>query len=168
VNAGPVRESIRDLRPGDLEAAYRLDQTCFEDGIAYTRGQIRDFLTRDGALALAVDAEDGSLAAFAIGHVAGSRGHVVTIDIAAPRRRHGLGHRLLAELKVRMAAAGARDVRLEVDKRNEGAIRFYERMGFRATRTLPDYYGAGLDGLRMTRRLERIRPGSRTAPSSAR
>ena len=154
MKAGPVTEAIRDLRPGDLEAAYRLDQTCFEESIAYTRGQIRDFLTRDGAIALAADAPDGSLAAFAIGHVAGSRGHVVTIDIATPHRRQGLGQRLLSELKARMAAGGAREVRLEVDKRNLTAIRFYERMGFRATRTLPDYYGAGLDGLRMTRRLE--------------
>ncbi len=160
--------AIRELAPDDLEEAYLLDQTCFEDGIAYTRGQIRDFLTREGAIALAADREDGSLAAFAIGHVAGSRGHVVTIDIAASHRRHGLGRRLLSELKGRMAAAGAREVRLEVDKRNDAAIRFYERMGFRATRTLPDYYGAGLDGLRMTRRLERVRPGSRTAPSSSR
>lgn len=168
MSAGSTTEAIRDLRPADLEEAYRLDQTCFEEGIAYTRGQIRDFLTRDGAIALAADAEGGSLAAFAIGHVAGSRGHVVTIDIAASHRRHGLGQRLLSQLKARMAAAGAREVRLEVDKRNEGAIRFYERMGFRAVRTLRDYYGAGFDGLRMTRRLERVRPGSRTAPSSAR
>lgn len=160
--------AIRELLPADLEEAYILDQTCFEDGIAYTRGQIRDFLTREGAIALAADAEEGRLAAFAIGHVAGSRGHVVTIDIAAPYRRHGLGRRMLSELKARMGAAGAREVRLEVDKRNTAAIRFYERMGFRSTRTLPDYYGAGLDGLRMTRRLERVRPGSRTAPSSSR
>ncbi len=159
---------IRDLRPEDLEDAYLLDQSCFEDGIAYTRGQIRDFLTREGAMALAADGGDGTLAAFAIGHVAGSRGHVVTIDIAAEFRRHGLGRRLLSELKSRMAAAGAREVRLEVDKRNEAAVRFYLEMGFRATRTLPDYYGAGLDGLRMTRRLDRIRPGSRTVPSSSR
>ncbi len=153
MTAGPDDDSIRDLRPGDLEEAYRLDQSCFEEGIAYTRGQIRDFLTRDGAIALAADGDDGSLAAFAIGHAAGSRGHVVTIDIAASHRRRGLGQRLLSELKARMAASGVREVRLEVDKRNTHAIRFYEKMGFRSTRTLPDYYGAGLDGLRMTRRL---------------
>ena len=160
--AGEGRPSfaIRDYRPADLEAAYRLDQPCFEEGISYTRGQIRGFLAREGAIALVVDEpsppggnDEGALAAFAIGHVAGRRGHVVTIDIAASARRRGLGRQVLEELLTRMARAGAREVRLEVDARNRNAIRFYEGMGFRTARTLPNYYGAELDGLRMTRRL---------------
>jgi ribosomal-protein-alanine N-acetyltransferase len=155
---------VRDFRPQDLEAAYRLDQQCFEPGIAYTRGQIRAFLEGEGAMALVAEGRDG-LVAFAIGHAAGSRGHVVTIDIERGERRRGLGRRLLSELMGRMAAAGARDVRLEVDPRNGDAVRFYESMGFRAARTLPDYYGPGREGLRMTRRLERARPGSRREPS---
>ncbi len=157
---------LRDFRPEDLEAVYRLDQSCFEEGIAYTRGQIRAFLAREGAIALVAEAEGGGLLAFAIGHVAGARGHLVTIDIAASERGRGLGRRLLFELKSQMAAAGARDVRLEVDRRNIEAIRFYERMGFRAVRALPDYYGPGLDGLRMTRKL--VRRGSRMESSSSR
>jgi ribosomal protein S18 acetylase RimI-like enzyme len=143
---------IRAFRAADLEAAYRLDQSCFEEGIAYTRGQIRDFLGRDGAIALVVERE-GKLSAFAIGHVAGTRGHVVTIDIEEPARRLGLGRELLTELLARMARAGAREARLEVDVHNENAIRFYERMGFRGRRRLPDYYGPGREGLRMTKRL---------------
>jgi ribosomal-protein-alanine N-acetyltransferase len=143
---------LRDFAPEDLEAAYRLDQSCFEPGIAYTRGQIRTFLEGEGAIAIVAEGGRG-LVAFAIGHVAGTQGHVVTIDIAAPERRRGLGRRILSELASRMAAAGARVVRLEVDRRNTDAIRFYERMGFRAVRTLPDYYGPGLEGLRMTKGL---------------
>jgi len=143
---------IRDYRPDDLEAAYQLDQSCFEPGIAYTRGQIRAFLAREGAVGLVAEAED-ELVALAIGDVAGRRGHVITIDIAGSQRRRGLGRLLLAELCARMTAAGARDVRLEVDVANAQAIRFYERMGFRKVRPLPDYYGLGRDGIRMTRTL---------------
>lgn len=158
--AGSVRAAlpIRDYRPDDLEAAYRLDQSCFEDGISYTRGQIRAFLAREGAVALVVDvepeSEEGELLAFAIGEVTGRKAHIVTIDIAAAGRRQGIGARLLGELLERMERAGAREARLEVDVRNTSAIRFYERMGFRATRKLPDYYGWGLEGLRMTRKLK--------------
>ena len=53
-----------------------------------------------------------------------------------------------------MGNAGAREIRLEVDIQNEAAVRFYERMGFRTARTLPDYYGPGRDGFRMTRKLK--------------
>jgi ribosomal-protein-alanine N-acetyltransferase len=165
VTSGEV--GLRDFFPQDLDAAYRLDRQCFEPGIAYTRGQLRDFLGREGAVALAAGPGDGTLVAFAIGHAAGARGHVVTIDIAPGERRRGLGRRLLSELMRRLADAGARQVRLEVDPRNDSAVRFYERMGFRVTRTLPDYYGPGRDGLRMTRELGPARSGSRRGPSSS-
>jgi len=139
---------IRDFRPEDLEAAFELDQACFEPGIAYSRSEIRGFLSRAGVVALAADSS-GALAGFAIGHRRGSRGHIVTIDIAPGGRRRGAGRLFLTELLRRLGEAGARQVRLEVDARNEAAIRFYEHMGFRATGRLADYYGKGIDGLEM-------------------
>ncbi len=141
---------LRAFRPQDLEAAYRLDQTCFEPGIAYSRAEIRSFLSRPGAVALVAESE-GKMAGFAIGDCSGERGRVVTIDVSGRARRRGVGRRLLTELLRWFAKAGARQVRLEVDVRNEGAIRFYQEMGFRPTRTLPGYYGRGLDGLEMVR-----------------
>jgi ribosomal protein S18 acetylase RimI-like enzyme len=147
--------TIRDFLASDLEKAYQLDQTCFEQGISFTRGQIRDFVRRPGAIGLVVDRPDDrkEMLAFAIGQVSGSRAHLITIDVASSARRSGLGRTLLEELLARFAAAGARTVRLEVDLRNAPARRFYESMGFEETRKLPDYYGDGLDGMRMVRDL---------------
>jgi ribosomal-protein-alanine N-acetyltransferase len=146
---------IRDWRPSDLEPAYQLDQSCFESGISFTRGQIRDFVRRPGAISIVAErgTDEREMAAFAIGQVTGSRAHVITIDVAASARRSGLGRKLLEELLTRFAAAGARSVRLEVDVRNAPARRFYETMGFEETRKLPDYYGYGLDGMRMVKEL---------------
>ncbi len=141
---------LRDLRADDLEAAYALDQACFEPGIAYSRAEIRSFLSRPGAIALAAEA-GGKLVGFAIAERRGSRGHVVTIDIAADSRRRGLGRRLFAELSRRLESAGARQIRLEVDVRNAAAIRFYEGQRFQRTRTLRAYYGRGKDGYEMIR-----------------
>ena len=141
---------VRDFGPRDLEAAYALDQLCFEQDIAYTRGQLRFFLGRPDAVGLIAETDEG-LAGFAIGHRAGGNGHIVTIDIAESHRRRGVGRTLLTELVQRLESAGARRIRLEVDLRNPGAIAFYESMGFRQTRRLSDYYGRGLDGLAMVR-----------------
>lgn len=141
---------LREHRPEDLEAFYLLDQECFEPDVAYTRGQLRAFLSRDNAIGLVAE-EAGELAGFAIGHLSGARGHVVTIDVSSRNRRRGVGGDLLRELVRRLEEAGATRVRLEVDLRNTGAIRFYESLGFRETRRLRGYYGARLDGLEMVR-----------------
>jgi [ribosomal protein S18]-alanine N-acetyltransferase len=144
---------LRPIRKRDLEALYQLDQQCFEPDIAYTRGQLRDLLSRPHAVSLVAEV-DGDLAGFAIGHRTGGRGHVVTLDVAGGRRRQGVGRELMRQLVERLEAAGARLIRLEVDLRNAGAIRFYERLGFKETRRLRGYYGDRLDGMEMVREVD--------------
>lgn len=141
---------LRELLAEDLDAAHALDRACFEPGIAYSRAELRMLMQRPGAIGLAIE-ENGRLAAFAIAERRGRTGHLITIDIAASARRRGLGRRLFAEAARRLRDAGAEEVRLEVDVRNAGAIRFYESLGFERTRTLKSYYGRGLDGHEMVR-----------------
>jgi ribosomal-protein-alanine N-acetyltransferase len=141
---------LRDARAADVEAFHALDQLCFEPDIAYTRGQLRDLLSRDHAIGIVAEVDD-AMAGFAIAHRAGGKGHVMTVDVASGRRRLGVGRALLKELVSRLEGEGARTIRLEVDLRNTGAIRFYEALGFRETRRLRGYYGHGLDGLEMVR-----------------
>lgn len=141
---------LREFLPADLEAAFALDQICFEQGIAYSRSELRGFLSRAGSVALIAE-DGGALAGFAIGHRRDAKGHIVTIDIAPGWRRRGAGKLLLTELLRRLGEGGAGQIRLEVDARNSGAIRFYEQMGFRATRKLKDYYDEGIDGVEMVR-----------------
>jgi hypothetical protein len=47
--SGSVR--VRSYEPGDFEAAYRLDQSCYPPGIAYSRYALREFLTALGSRA---------------------------------------------------------------------------------------------------------------------
>ena len=139
----------RPVRESDVDALHALDQICFEPGIAYSRGEIRRFLALPTARGIVL--EDGPrVAAFAIGYRPGrTRGTVVTIDVHPVFRKRGIGFELLSALIERLTQDGARDIGLEVDVTNRGAIAFYERMGFRRGRTLPGYYGAGRDAYEM-------------------
>ncbi len=55
----------------------------------------------------------------------------------------GLGRQLLAHVKGRAEALGARRICLQVNKRNQRAIRAYERAGFRVSESIVSNIGCG-------------------------
>ena len=143
--------NLRDVRRQDLEAMYRLDQRCFEPGIAFTRAQIAAFFDLESLQGVSAEVE-GRLAGFAIGYLRRpGLGGVLTLDVDPGQRRRGLGRALFTELLARLERAGAEEVRLEVDVRNASAIAFYRSFGFRRRRRISNYYGEGKDGFEMER-----------------
>lgn len=146
-----MKPLLRDIRRSDLEALHRLDQHCFEPGIAFTRAQIENFLGLESLEGIAAEAR-GRLIGFAIGYLRRPvLGGVLTLDVAPAHRRSGVGRALFTELLARLEAAGAETVALEVDVRNTAAIAFYRSFGFRRVGRIPDYYGEGKDAFEMER-----------------
>ena len=66
--------------------------------------------------------------------------HVMNLVVAEDRRRLGIATGLLEELFVRTRDEGRRGFTLEVRASNDGAIRLYETMGFRAQGVRRGYY----------------------------
>src|SRR5438105_13117530 len=61
----------------------------------------------------------------------GARGlYIVDLFVSGLARNRGIGLALLKESARRARVRGARFVKLEVDHVNDGAVRFYERLGF--------------------------------------
>ena len=144
---------LRDIRPSDLEALYRLDQLCFDPGIAYSRSELKQILAAASGLGLLAESA-GQIVGFAAGHVsARSSGHVVTLDVSPQSRRVGIGRALFTELLDRLARAGASEVRLEVDAENTAALAFYKSFGFRHGRRLANYYGPGRTAWEMVKEI---------------
>jgi ribosomal-protein-alanine N-acetyltransferase len=98
---------LREYRGSDFEHLWKLDQECFAPGIAYSRSDLRAFLSDKTAETIVAERE-GHIVGFVLGRrPTRSDGHVITLDVAASVRRHGLGRQLLAELESRFRAAGA-------------------------------------------------------------
>jgi ribosomal-protein-alanine N-acetyltransferase len=156
------RVRVRDYDRSDFESMWRLDQECFPRGIAYSKSELRDFLTPKTAETIVVE-RDGHLVAFVLGWRRGrGLGQVITLDVTASARRQGLGRRLMVELEGRFRAAGITRVELETAVTNTPAIRFYERLGFWKVAQLRSYYGPGLHAWRMQKTLETAQPGPET------
>ena len=146
--------TLREYRPGDLEAMYALDVVCFEPVFRFSRRAMRGFAEAPGAMTVVAEAGE-ELVGFCVAELQDQTGYVVTLDVAPAWRRRGLARRLMAEVEARVRAAGGLSMNLHVFTGNEGAIRFYERSGYARTELKRRFYGgAGLDAFVYRKELE--------------
>jgi ribosomal protein S18 acetylase RimI-like enzyme len=85
-------------------------------------------------LDVVITAPDGSLAAFCIGWMDGTRGQIEPLGCHADFRGQGLGRVALAETLRRLQAAGATEIYVETDNYRNTALALYEQMGFEIVR----------------------------------
>jgi ribosomal-protein-alanine N-acetyltransferase len=143
---------LRAYEPRDFSALFKLDQSCFAPGISYSRTTLRYFLELPSADCIV--AEDGQhIAGFALSEENPPLAHVITLDVAASHRRHGLGTAMLAELEKNFARRGIRTVLLETAIDNVTAVAFWKRHGYRVEATLQRYYLGRLDAYEMRKKL---------------
>ena len=96
---------------------------------------------------------DLRLAGFAIMRFGRDEAHLDLLAVTPSRRRQGVGSAMLHWLEESALTAGTSIVRLEVRDTNCGALRFYERLGYRRFRTIADYYGGLEAAVQMARDL---------------
>ncbi|MBM2575792.1 GNAT family N-acetyltransferase [Jannaschia sp. Os4] len=90
--------------------------------------------------------EGGALRGFGLGRVVADEAELLTLVVALPGRRHGLGRRLVAAFEAEARARGATEAFLEVSVANVAARRLYEGAGWRMVGRRVGYY-EGVDAL---------------------
>lgn len=147
-----MKITLRDYASTDFETLYEIDQQSFEPAIAYSRGQLREYLRLEGAECVLAES-GGKIAGFIVtGHESGI-GYVVTIDVLPPHRRQSLGTMLLAEAERRLVASGVRTMELETATDNASAIAFWQKHGYRNRGVIKNYYPNGRDAYSMSKKL---------------
>ena len=146
----PVPE-IRASVPEDLDAIAALDVDLF--GLdSWSRATHRDELASPFRRYLSV--VDGSTLVGWGGIIVAPVSDLLTIGVARTHQRRGIGAALLAALLAEAVAVGVEEMFLEVRADDAGAQRLYERAGFAAIATRPNYYQAsGADAVVMQRSL---------------
>lgn len=146
---------VRPFQDQDFPQLLRIDQSCFEPGIAYDDVALDYFVYQiySHTLVLVVNS---TIVGFGIAAIASGKlpsGHIITLDLLPEVRGQGHGRWLLRQLETRLVTDGVAEVSLEVDVRNKKVVGFYRKMGYGQERRLKDYYGKGRDALRMVRSL---------------
>src|SRR6202047_1139272 len=144
---------LRPYDPQDFPALYRLDQSCFPPGIAYSKTTLRYFLGLRSADCL-VAMEDAHIAGFILTEENPPLAHIITLDVAEKFRRHGVGSLLLAESEANLARRGVRHILLETATDNEAGVAFWQRHGYGIEATLKRYYLGRIDADEMRKILQ--------------
>jgi ribosomal-protein-alanine N-acetyltransferase len=141
---------LRQAGPADLEAIAALEAACFgtADG-AFNRRQLRSLLENPNAFWLL--SLDGRAMACWLkvdnGRARWARLYSLAVHPAC--RGQGWGKRLIEAGLLWAEQHGLDTCRAEVKADNHVARKLYEGFGFRESGLLKDYYGAGVDGVRL-------------------
>jgi ribosomal-protein-alanine N-acetyltransferase len=129
--------SCRDAIEADLPAIVALDSDCF--GNPWSSQVYRQELYRPFAQ-LRVAEVGGRLVGLCCAWRVGDEAHLLRIAILRETRRRGWGRHLLQAVLHGSAAAGCRQVLLEVAAHNQPAVRLYTAHGFEILRRRHGYY----------------------------
>lgn len=157
-----MKVALRNYRPDDFDALYRIDQSCYSSDIAYSRAELRTYLAHPGADVVVAEigagqdaaqdepfAEAGAIIGFCVSIHRGGGGHIITMDVVREWRRRGVGGALLAEIEKRLARAGVVQIELETATDNAAGVAFWRKHGYRSCGVKRGYYPHGVDAYAM-------------------
>jgi ribosomal protein S18 acetylase RimI-like enzyme len=145
--------TIRPAGIEDLDALLGLESRCF-DSDRLSRRSFRRFLQGESDHLLVAEDALGALGYILLLRRRGTRlARIYSICVDPEARGRQIAQGLMLAGESAVLAAGSAWVRLEVRRDNVGAIRLYERLGYRRFGEMPDYYEDGEEALRFEKRI---------------
>ena len=132
--------TIRVMSLADLGAVRDILQESPE-AAEWSEAVIRESLSVSRTVAL-VNEREGEISGCVFGTKLDGEAEILNLAIKKKHRRKGDGKRLVERVMEQWKRAGATRVFLEVRESNEGAIQFYEGLGFQHAGRRKKYYAA--------------------------
>lgn len=139
----PLSVNIRWLIRADMPEVLAIEQESFE--FPWREADFMNCLRQRNCIAMVAEWIDGKtkwdrVAGFVIYELHKTRLHVLNLAVAGDLRRRGVGRALVEKLQGKLNAAHRTKLQLEVRERNKDAQLFFRAHGFRAVKTLRNYY----------------------------
>jgi ribosomal protein S18 acetylase RimI-like enzyme len=139
---------IRAADVTDLDALYDHEGLCFAER-RFRKEHIL-WILKNPRAATFVCENGGVVASLMLLHERDLT-RVLSVGVHPRHRRGGIGRELMAIAEDAALRSNRGEVRLEVNTKNEGAIAFYEALGYEVLGRLPRYYSWGDDAFAMAK-----------------
>lgn len=141
-------------RRGEVVGIVRLCRRVVEQGLppSWTESRVARCLGDPESIVLAAR-ERRQLVGFAIMAFHDDSAHLSLLAVQPGQQRRGVGRGLLEWLEASARMAGVFRIELELRETNDGARRFYERLGYAVVDRRLGYYAGREHALRMVRDL---------------
>lgn len=149
---------LREAKPEDLNELVALENHCFSSD-RLSRRSFRHWIRATHCSFTVALCNDRVIAYCLIIFFRGtSLARLYSVAVSPEFRGRGIAEELIADGEKRAEAAGRLFLRLEVDTENSGAIRLYEKMGYRPFGIYHSYYEDHHDALRMQKCIRSLPP----------
>lgn len=132
------RVIVRDAVTEDADNIARIEEICFP--IPWSRDSILHDITENSLATVLVAECDGEFAGYADIWLIAGEGQLNNIAVMPEMRGRHVGQAVMDELIVRLQAAKAFEMSLEVRSGNAPAIGLYEKLGFEVIGKREGYY----------------------------
>jgi ribosomal-protein-alanine acetyltransferase len=148
----------------EAPAIASMSRYLIESGLPWSWNEQRVVFCMKNRECIVLAARDRRrLVGFAIMEFYDAHAHLSLVAVQPGYQRLGVGRQLIEWLESSARVAGTFTVQLELRVSNDGARRFYERLGYREVARKPAYYGGREDALRMVHELA-VSTTQRTPP----
>jgi [ribosomal protein S18]-alanine N-acetyltransferase len=133
-----------------LAAIAAMSRNLIEHGLAWSwdEGRVERCLRNRDCVVLAAR-DRRRVVGFAIMEFYAVHAHLNLLAVQPGYQRQGVGRQLVEWLEASARTAGIFKVNLELRATNAGALKFYEKLGYRTTGRKAAYYDGREDALRM-------------------
>ena len=145
---------IDRITDDDLRKLVRLEERAFTVG-PYSADMLRYALSESGDMAFKVEDEEEIIAYIMACPVSDSSLDIESVAVDPEYRGKGLAKALFRHIEDIAKQRGYEKIVLEVREHNREAIGLYEKLGFKKTEFLKNYYSEKLNGSRNAFRMEK-------------
>jgi len=130
---------LEEFSISDLDEIIEIEKNSFPNRVAFSREYLQKLYQNypEGFVVAKIEKE---IVGYGIGQIKGDWGEIISLAVKSNWREKGIGTFLAKFLINNFQKKGVNSVLLHVRKKNETAISFYQKLGFKILKKIKNYY----------------------------